>query len=402
MKITVLLGNGFDVSLGIKSSYGEFYKWYCDKTSPKTHITEFRKAIKNDISRDVPDDEKTWADFEVGLGQYTSNFTVDTVENYLDCHEDAQENIRAYLKEQEGRFDPDEFTVRTVKNFPQSICNFYEEVTDLEKIGIASMLSSLRDQDREISFVTFNYTDTLERILQKVETGNLPSWKVNSSTYRYKLNQNIIHAHGTLDNFPVLGVNDESQITNQELLGTPQFKEFLIKAENVKALGQLWHNKAEEQINSSKIVCILGMSLGQTDARWWQKLVQWLKSDGARRIILYWYVKNHSGNILSRRQIRCINEAKEKLLSYSVLTADEVASLKSRIHVVINTSKFMALERGKEEVDASKAIHEKDGISERLDRIEEKVNSQPRIFTSEEEPKDFKEGDIWLKPVSPL
>ena len=75
MKISVLLGNGFDVSLGIKSSYGDFYKWYYDKPSDIKHIQDFRNAIKEDILRDIPDDEKTWADFELGLGKYTENFT---------------------------------------------------------------------------------------------------------------------------------------------------------------------------------------------------------------------------------------------------------------------------------------------------------------------------------------
>lgn len=348
MKITVLVGNGFDISLGVKSSYGDFYKWYCDLPSDVEHIASFRKNIKEEMLSDIPNEERTWADFEVGLGKYTANFTKETAEDFLDCYEDAQENVREYLLEQENSFDPLGFSAGTFEKFPISVCEFFEEVTDLDKLAINSMLNNYRDQDREITFVTFNYTRTLEKILQEMakmkELANLPSWRYQSTTYCYRLNQNIIHVHGTLDNFPVLGVNDETQIAKKELLEMPEFKELLIKSENVRALGQLWHNKAEEQISSSKFVCILGASLGETDAKWWRKLVQWLKADVNRRIILYWFVKQSPGNISARKQLRSVNSAKEKLLSYSNITEEEKSTLKNRIHVVINTKKFMHLE----------------------------------------------------------
>ena len=150
--------------------------------------------------------------------------------------------------------------------------------------------------------------------------------------------------HGTTESFPVLGVNDESQITNKELLETPQFKEMLVKAQNVHALGMLWHNQAEEQISNSRVICILGMSLGATDAKWWRKLVQWLKADSNRHIVLYWYEKNPPNGISTVKQLQAVDAAKNKLLSYTAnLSANEIATLKNRIHVVINTKRYLRL-----------------------------------------------------------
>lgn len=85
--------------MGIQSSYAKFYEWYYDKTSIVGHINAFRKNIKDDVNSNVPDEDKTWADFEVGLGKYTTNFDKKTVEQYLSCLEDAQENIVEYLNE---------------------------------------------------------------------------------------------------------------------------------------------------------------------------------------------------------------------------------------------------------------------------------------------------------------
>lgn len=346
MKITVLLGNGFDVSLGIKSSYGDFYKWYYGKPSDIKHIQDFRNAIKKDILSDIPDDEKTWADFELGLGKYTENFTKETVDQFIDCLDDAQANIRQYLLEQEATFDIAHCTEASKVAFQKSLWNFYDEISDLEKGPMRGSLNAVPNEDREISFITFNYTDTLERILRVIPEGSLSTWKHGSSVYGYKLNRNILHVHGTTERFPVLGVNDESQIANKELLNTPQFKEMLVKAENVRALGMLWHNQAEEQISNSRVVCILGMSLGATDAKWWRKLVQWLKADGNRHIILYWFEKNPPNGISTVKQLQTVDGAKNKLLSYTEkLSANEISTLKSRIHVVINTSKYLRLKK---------------------------------------------------------
>lgn len=346
MKITVLLGNGFDVSLGIKSSYGDFYKWYYDKPTDIKHIQDFRNAIKEDILSDIPDDEKTWADFELGMGKYTENFTKETVGQFLECLDDAQENIRKYLLEQESLFDITQCTDKSIAALKKSIWNFYDEITDREKAEIKSMLDNIAGQDREISFITFNYTYTLERIFKVIPEDVLAKWQHSNREYAYKLNRNVLHVHGTTESFPVLGVNDESQIANKELLDTPQFKEMLVKAQNVHALGKLWHNQAEEEISNSRVVCILGMSLGATDAKWWRKLVQWLKADVHRHIVLYWYEKNPPNGISTVKQLRAVDGAKNKLLSYTEkLSTNEVSTLKNRIHVVINTSKYLRLEK---------------------------------------------------------
>lgn len=346
-----MIGNGFDVSLGIKSSYSEFYKWYCDQPSELEHIEEFKKSIQDDMNRDVPDDEKTWADFEVGLGQYTTKFTPDTVSNFLDCLDDAQANIVNYLKEQEQEFYFNEFTKNSILEFETSFLNFYEEVTDQDKITLNSVCNGVRNDDREITVVSFNYTKTLEVLFECFQTYTLASWSNNGFNHSCKLNPNIIHVHGTTSLFPIIGVNDESQVANKALLDTPQLQEVIIKAKAVNALGQLWHSQAEEQISKSKIVCIFGMSLGPTDAKWWRKLSVWLKASGDRHVIIYWYEKNPPNGISIRKQLMYERNVKEKFLSYATLSEAEKDSLKNRIHVIINTNKFLKISRYAESKD---------------------------------------------------
>jgi hypothetical protein len=338
-----MIGNGFDIALGIQSSYVDFYNWYCGKPSNSLQIANFKDHIQADISRDVPDDEKTWADFELGLGEYTSKFTKSTVDNYIDCYADAQEKIAEYLKIQENLFSPDDYTDESFSAFRRSMWEFYEEVSDREKELIQRDIDITPNENREISIISFNYTDSLERLVEKMPNEVLSSWKFGSSTYAYKLNRTIIHAHGMTTDFPVLGVNDDSQISNKELLETPQFREIVIKPECVTELGKLWHNQAETQISNSRFVCVLGMSLGGSDAKWWRKLIQWLNANDKHHLIIYWYEKNPPNGVSITRQLRCIDKVKSTFFAYGDLTDAEINAMKQRVHVVINTEKFLQL-----------------------------------------------------------
>ena len=369
MNITIMLGNGFDVSFGIQSSYSKFYEWYCPQDSDIAHVDKFRKEINKEIKSDKPDEEKMWADFEVGIGQYTKEFTKETVDNFLDCFNDAQEKIREYLLQQSIKFNVDNYSSEIFDSFCNSLWNFYEEITDTEKISINNVLKNYQNENRKLSFITFNYTDTLERIIAKIPDAPLHTWRYGSSTYSYLLNRDIIHVHGTTEVAPILGVNDDSQIANKELLRTPQFRNFLIKAESVNALGHLWQNQAETQISNSKFVCVLGMSLGATDAKWWRKLCQWLKADSQRRLIIYWFEKNPPSKVAYVKELQCKNKVKEKLLSYSNLTDSEKETVRNQIYVVINTETFMHLPKNNQEIDEKNHEESKEVLGEHKNLI---------------------------------
>jgi len=343
MKITFLIGNGFDVSVGIESSYSKFYEWYCKQPSILKYINDFKTNIQRDMNQDVPDEEKTWADFEVGLGKYTAEFTAEQVSQFLDCYEDAQNGIAEYLKGQEAKCDVSAISESALSEFANTVLNFYQELPDLERIAVNAVCNDAKNDDREMSFVSFNYTGILGEILKRLPTTTLKKWKNGNTDYACKLNTNVIHVHGTISEFPIIGVDGDGQIVNKELLSTPQFREIMIKAECVNALGRLWHRQAEELISKSRIVCVFGMSLGETDAKWWRKLAQWLKADGNRHIVVYWYDRNPPNGVSVRKQLEGKNNVIEKLLSYSQLADKEKDTIKNRIHVIINTSKFLRI-----------------------------------------------------------
>ena len=69
----------------------------------------------------------------------------------------------------------------------------------------------------------------------------------------------VLHIHGTLDdNEMLIGVNDETQIENAELLDNEYLKWVMIKPYLNIAIDQRKTERAKEIINKSGIICLYG------------------------------------------------------------------------------------------------------------------------------------------------
>ena len=66
MNITYLIGNGFDLNLGLKTKYADFLQEYRNIESGDLVIGKFKSDIANNL--------KHWADAESAFGEYTERF----------------------------------------------------------------------------------------------------------------------------------------------------------------------------------------------------------------------------------------------------------------------------------------------------------------------------------------
>ncbi len=82
MNITFLIGNGFDLNLGLKTSYQDFLDYYLKNTNNDTEIIKY---FKNIIKEEQENDIDTWADAEIFLGKITEKF--DDADKFLKCFE---------------------------------------------------------------------------------------------------------------------------------------------------------------------------------------------------------------------------------------------------------------------------------------------------------------------------
>lgn len=340
MNITFLVGNGFDKSAGIQSGYMDFYQWYIEQESKNDSILNLKAELKKYIDGNEDNNtEITWSDFEIGLGQYTQKFTVDTVQDFFDCYEDAHNNIIAYLKKQINSINPKlSYDETRLKN---NITNFYSELSPVEIGVINKVFESNSANNAVIHFISFNYTNILNKTVEVLSNGTLKTWNYNTEVRKLYVDPKVLNIHGTDSYSPILGVCNEHQIANESLLSVPYFKEIMLKPQSVNAIGQTWYEDAKSLINSSLIICVFGMSLGDSDSLWWGNIIEQLRKVPSSHLIIYWYMKEPPTDISIFNRIREQDKVKLAICDYSDMTDEQINVLKERIHVIINTKRVL-------------------------------------------------------------
>jgi len=337
MQITFLVGNGFDISLGIPTSYQNFYNWYLEQPSENNHIVSFKQEIKNDVEHGG----ETWSDFEIGLGKYSGDFNLDTVPVFIDCYEDAHNAMIQYLRMVKTRFNIEHIPENSFETLKEGLLNFFQELTPKEQLFFNDLSKNNLTEDIEYNFLSFNYTDALDKCISRISVQPLRKWTNSTGSRSAKINPRVIHVNGTTEIYPILGVDNPSQISNQELMKNVDFFELMIKSQSVDSVGQFWHEEAERVIDKSRIICVWGMSLGASDEKWWKKIMLWLKANSARHLIIFWYMDNPPNGISIRQRNGMIRALTDLLEAYAGFAEKNVSE---RIHFVFNTEKVLKLE----------------------------------------------------------
>ena len=217
MQITFLVGNGFDISCGIDTSYRSFYNWYTKSDSKSEAI----KAFKNDIKEYLGGKGDRWSDFELGLGKYSKEFTKETSKAYVEIYEDAHDGIIEYISLLNDTFAKSIDSPDAQAALAEGLLHFTEELTPAEQDVFSQLFKIDRANDTIINFISFNYTDTVDLCVKELIKTPLKQWQYNGGTKKYYVYPTVLHIHGTIDHYPILGVCEEYQFENKELLECP-------------------------------------------------------------------------------------------------------------------------------------------------------------------------------------
>lgn len=259
MNILFVIGNGFDLQLGLPTSYQDFYKYYCGCPSSSEEIARLKKYIDNHYSN--------WADLEEALGQYTEK-VVDESE-YQKIYDDIQKELQTYLLTvdkmmQDGRLKLNASVSSVSDGFKYPESFFYNEVRDAILSKIEGIVGTPMDRTFVIvNVLTFNYTHTLEYLREET----------NNSTPFAASNRNlngIIHIHREISpsSSVWLGVDNEKQIANESFRDKDSIRYRLIKPEILNEFGSNTSEIALDYINHASVICLFGVSLGVTDSTW--------------------------------------------------------------------------------------------------------------------------------------
>ena len=240
LKILYILGNGFDLNLGMKTSYKDFYEYYKSIETSNSTIKDLKSNISNNY--------KNWSDLEFALGQYTDEFK--TVEEFDEAFEDIGEKLAEYLKKEEDKFKPNKVNQ---ENFFLDLVKPEEYLLAADKNVINSYKTKFNNSHWDIDIFTFNYTKTIEKIIDAKNNIKL-NYHPNSNFS--SILREIEHIHGYVDDRMVLGVNDVTQLKNKSFHNNIDVLEAIIKEKCNKAYRHTIDNKFETKIKQANLIYI--------------------------------------------------------------------------------------------------------------------------------------------------
>lgn len=331
MRITFLIGNGFDLNLGLKTDYKSFYDYYTALPTSKNDM--LAKAIKKDY--------KFWSDLEKGLGEYTEHINEDQIGEFIDSKFRLEDALVEYLKTQEEKikFLNDDRLAEELKSMLEGFSN---EFNTVEKERYKSFISGYGNKIN-YSFVTFNYTDVLDNIIQRYQKNGKQLLKhVAGSTNYNDVVASPLHIHGTLESGLILGVDCEAQITNNLLSNNPELADYIVKAKLNKELGEKRMDNFSKIIDESQYICLFGLSVGLTDQTWWKNIVNWLFKDSNRRLVIYKKTGDFK-DISAAQSLRRRNQNRIEFKKQSECSDEVYERINGRI-IVINNSPIFKFE----------------------------------------------------------
>lgn len=338
MRITYLFGNGLDLSFGLKTSYFDFYKFLEEKSKNDDELND--NLIYKQLIKDIEDHKlDLWADYEFRLGNLTPHISIENVQKFNEDKILLDLYLREHLINEEKKLNLDKEKVpKILENSFTQITKCYKDEKDSKKI--IALFNEFRGSNMRIGAISFNYTKTVSLLWDDNSNWNV-KFKINNypiSGYQCLLD-NAFYVHGTLnDGRMVIGVDNNSQITNTDLCDNSQIHQALLKSELLNMSGQLHLEKFKTTIDNSEMICIYGLSIGSTDSYYWKIIKQRLLRSTSL-LIIYQYEKNYT-NIHLYYTNALIEKTKRKFYVNSNATEEEIKKINDRVIVEINKKLF--------------------------------------------------------------
>jgi len=291
-----------------------------------------------------------WSDFELQLGEYTKDFSSETINSYDNQYNYFVKTLKKIFETQEKRIDFESNKSIIVNNFMKYLTSFYEYLPDTSKQIILDKMGVMQENENmSYNFITFNYTTVLDKFIEySLEKYSKDHYStcIPIKTPRYVKHslQNIIHIHGTLENGLILGVDYVDQIANKQLADNKSFQPRIIKLATIKALGRNSAIEAIELIEKSNIIIAFGLSIGATDKYWWNYIINCLINNTNQQFIIFIY-NDKMDSTLNLTKLVTIENTRKKLLSLlDVPLQEEYNNYRDRIHFIFEQKDMFKIE----------------------------------------------------------
>lgn len=294
-----IIGNGFDLHHGIQSSYSNF------KTYLKNMDCNIFEAVETYLSP-----ENNWSDLEESLASLDSDYLTENASDFLisygaedwsdSGHHDYQYEIEQIVESLSSRLKS----------------HFSDWIIQLHIPNNNEVSSNILKIDPNATYLSFNYTNTLEKIygVQKSNTLFIHGYAKNQS--------DLILGHGWNPiNIPALNEEDYERfdtrvIEGNEIINRYFYKTFKQTSKIIQANAMFFNN-----LKTVSEIYILGHSLSHVDIEYFKAIVKHVNLNHVQ-----WTVSYYNNEELERHQQTMKNlgvSSNIKFIQLSDLTKEE-------------------------------------------------------------------------------
>ena len=325
-----IFGNGLDLRMGMPTSYPDFLNYYETLKATDDDIAPVKKTFCSKVREEKG---KHWKDLEIALGLFTKD--VSDVELFKSFYRDISHALNNYLNlvQENVPFIQDKDRNKFWKDLitPE---NYLHLDSQKDKFKI---YASTKEVVADI--ITFNYTSTLERFL--IPYWNNEGYFSDLLTSDFFKIRSIKHIHGWLNESDLLfGVNDITQIGNNEFCEDENFQDLMIKPKGNIELGTNIDQECISLIENANIFYLYGTSLGPTDQYWWN-LIGKRFNRHPETVILYFDYRSQKlkSNLILRDYISLERNVRKQLMETMGIEGKEI-EYRNRIYVACNREIF--------------------------------------------------------------
>lgn len=339
VNVLYLLGNGFDLRLGLPTSYVDFLEYYQNQeplyvkdesdTGESKSLFYYKSKLFELVEKLKEKGDPRWSDLEVILGKHTSVFDKD-IEDFREFYTDLNTTLAKYLQGI-AEFSP---TKEMSEKFREDFLYPYSYLTRRELTQFKNKVSFFDPWD--LNVVTFNYTTSFEALCE----GGLPieyalARKDSSYNATYR---GIKHVHGILGETDILlGVDNVSQIDNEYFRGEEDVTDLILKPQSNVNCGSEVDDDFRGLIEHADLIYFFGLSFGETDQTWWQCIKERFTTES--RVILFCFHYEHTSLPKLGMDKKPERQVRQKILQALGIDEDE-KNYRDRIFIAVNTEMF--------------------------------------------------------------
>ena len=316
MQITFLVGNGFDLNAGLRTRFSDFFKVYCEETAnDKPVIKKFKEEIGTNV--------ELWSDFEKQMGAYTFKVTKDipeegelSIEDYYTCIDDFRNKFIIYLNEEIRHPIVSVMKTQIREKCQDMLKNPFRYLRTGQWERLYNYIDAqLQPLTVKYGFVVFNYTDMCEQCMRIEGSREILRYCDRSIIAEISADR-FVYVHGRLGSEILLGVDNISQIRNPLLQNDEELVYSIVKPISNRELESGQDEKAKELIETSNVIIIYGMSLGETDNFWWRVIADWLLQgkNSEERFLIVYSCDGTTNRSSTRNAVRNQKEVRKKIL----------------------------------------------------------------------------------------